>query len=168
MFAARKATQSPCVCASVALRHRGVIAPVQFTLPELGSAGDASRAMAAITEAVAHGELTPTEAGELSRLIETYVKVLEVNEFDQRLRVLENGQLGARANPVTIVAGSPRLRLGNTFEIEVWLDKGDGLVRSPTGKVMTQKAFDAAWVELLSSGLWRRKITASAARLRRS
>jgi hypothetical protein len=39
---------------------------VQFAVPELGSAGDASRAMAAITLAVTRGVLTPAEAGELS------------------------------------------------------------------------------------------------------
>jgi hypothetical protein len=70
--------------------------PVRFTLPELGSAGDASRAMTAITIAVARGELTPAEAAELSRLIETYMRVLETSEFERRLRVLEDRQLGGR------------------------------------------------------------------------
>jgi len=38
--------------------------PVRFKLPELASAADASKAMEAITVAVARGELTPAEAGE--------------------------------------------------------------------------------------------------------
>jgi hypothetical protein len=29
--------------------------------------------------------------------------------------------------------------------MQVWLNKGDGFVRSPMGKVMTQEAFDAAF-----------------------
>ncbi len=66
--------------------------PVRFTLPELGSAGDASKAMAAITAAVARGELTPTEAAELSSVIETYVKAIEATEIERRLRTLEEKQ----------------------------------------------------------------------------
>jgi hypothetical protein len=43
--------------------------PVHFTIPELNSAEDASRAVAAITVAVANGDLTPAEAAELSNVI---------------------------------------------------------------------------------------------------
>jgi hypothetical protein len=64
--------------------------PVTFKLPELASANDASKAMAAITAAVAGGGLTPAEAGELSRLVETYVKALEVTEIELRLQALED------------------------------------------------------------------------------
>ncbi len=63
--------------------------PVNFTIPELNSAADASKAMAAITAAVACGDLTPTEAGELSKLVEGYVKTIEVTEIERRLRALE-------------------------------------------------------------------------------
>jgi Family of unknown function (DUF5681) len=66
--------------------------PVHFTIPELNSAADATKAMAAITLAVAHGELTPAEAGELSRLVESYVKTIEAAEIERRLRALEEGQ----------------------------------------------------------------------------
>jgi hypothetical protein len=45
--------------------------------------------MAAITAAVASGEITPGEAAELSKLVEAYVKALEASEFDQRLRAIE-------------------------------------------------------------------------------
>jgi hypothetical protein len=48
--------------------------------------------MAAITTAVACGELTPIEAAELSSVIETYVKTIEATEIERRLRVLEQGQ----------------------------------------------------------------------------
>jgi hypothetical protein len=63
--------------------------PVSFTLPPMNSAGDASKAMAAITTAVANGELTPAEAAELSRVIEGYVKAIEATEVERRLRLLE-------------------------------------------------------------------------------
>jgi hypothetical protein len=62
---------------------------VRFALPTLRSATDAANAMAGITVAVAGGEITPSEAAELSTLIEAYVKALEASEFEQRLRALE-------------------------------------------------------------------------------
>ncbi|MFI5020862.1 MAG: DUF5681 domain-containing protein [Alphaproteobacteria bacterium] len=66
--------------------------PVRFTLPALDSANDAARAMAAITSAVARGDLTPSEAGELSRLVEAFVTALEAVDFEQRLQALENAK----------------------------------------------------------------------------
>jgi hypothetical protein len=63
--------------------------PVSFKLPDLTSASDASKAMAAITVAVADGELTPAEAAELSRLVECFVKAIEATEFERRLLALE-------------------------------------------------------------------------------
>jgi hypothetical protein len=62
---------------------------VRFPLPALRTAADAIGAMAAMTAAVAAGEITPGEAVELSKLIEAYVKAIEAGEFDQRLQVLE-------------------------------------------------------------------------------
>jgi hypothetical protein len=66
--------------------------PVRFKLPGLGSAEDASKAMEAITVAVACAELTPAEAGELSRLVESYVKTIEVTEIERRIQALEERQ----------------------------------------------------------------------------
>jgi hypothetical protein len=66
--------------------------PVQFAIPALKSAEDASKAMAAITTAMACGELTPAEAAGLSHVIEAYLKAIEVNEIEQRIRALEELQ----------------------------------------------------------------------------
>ena len=63
--------------------------PVNFTLPEINSVDNATKAMAAITTAVANGELTPTEAAELSRVIDGYIKAIEATEVERRLRLLE-------------------------------------------------------------------------------
>jgi len=62
---------------------------VQFAIPALKSADDASKAMAAITTAVASGELTPNEAAELSRVVDGYVKALEATEIERRIQTLE-------------------------------------------------------------------------------
>jgi hypothetical protein len=70
---------------------------VRFQLPALRSAADAASAMAALTAAVAAGEVTPGEAAELSRLVEAYTKALEANEFDRRLRVVEERNAARRA-----------------------------------------------------------------------
>jgi Family of unknown function (DUF5681) len=63
--------------------------PVYLTLPAMKSADDASKAVAAITTAVASGDITPTEAVELSRVIDVYAKALEVNEIERRIQILE-------------------------------------------------------------------------------
>ncbi len=63
--------------------------PVPFTLPKMESADDAVKAGAALLEAVAAGDLTPMEANELGRLVESYVKALEVSDLAKRLDRLE-------------------------------------------------------------------------------
>jgi hypothetical protein len=68
--------------------------PVQFAIPELNSADDASKTMAAITTAVASGELTPTEAAELSRVIDSYLKAIELTDIERRLHTLEQQTAG--------------------------------------------------------------------------
>jgi hypothetical protein len=73
-------------------RERSVL----FRLPALRSAADAARAMAALTAGVAAGDVTPGEAAELSRLVEAYIRVLEANEFDQRLRAIEERSSATR------------------------------------------------------------------------
>lgn len=63
--------------------------PVHFTIPELKSAADASKAMATITLAAAQGELGVSEAVELSKLVETYVRAIEATELEKRLLAVE-------------------------------------------------------------------------------
>lgn len=67
-------------------------APVQFTLPKMETARDAARAASAVLEAVAAGELTPTEGAHLMALVETYRRTLETTELEARVVALENGK----------------------------------------------------------------------------
>jgi uncharacterized protein DUF5681 len=53
--------------------------PVPFTLPKLETAADALAATAALVEAVAAGQLTPSEAAELSKLVEGFGKAFELD-----------------------------------------------------------------------------------------
>jgi hypothetical protein len=63
--------------------------PVTFTLPKIKRPADAVAASAALLSAVADGRLTPGEALEVSKLIEGFVKTLEVAELEERLNELE-------------------------------------------------------------------------------
>ena len=67
---------------------------VTFTMPAMKGPEDAVTAMNAILQAVAEGEVTPSEASELAKLVDTFVKVLEANELAQRLTAVER-QLAA-------------------------------------------------------------------------
>jgi hypothetical protein len=63
--------------------------PVSFALPPMRAAMDAVPAMAALVEAVAIGDLTPLEAGELTKIVQVFAKIIEITELDQRIRKLE-------------------------------------------------------------------------------
>lgn len=65
-------------------------APVQFDLPPMRSAKDAAQAAAAVLQAVAAGDLTPTEGAHLMGLVETYRRTLETSELEARVAALES------------------------------------------------------------------------------
>ena len=62
---------------------------VAVALPEIKTASDLTLAMAAVTRAVAEGELTPYEAGELARLVEAAARLNDIADFASRLETLE-------------------------------------------------------------------------------
>jgi len=64
-------------------------APVTFNLPAMRSAGDAAKAAGAVLEAVAEGELTPTEGAHVMGLVDAYRRTLEATELEVRLAALE-------------------------------------------------------------------------------
>jgi hypothetical protein len=55
----------------------------------MAEAKDAVNASAAIVAAVASGDLTPTEAAELCKVLDSYARVLQAVEFEERLSKLE-------------------------------------------------------------------------------
>lgn len=63
--------------------------PVTFTLPEIKSAQDAASVVSAVLAAVASGEITPADAAEIGKLIDSYVKAFETAELAERLERLE-------------------------------------------------------------------------------
>lgn len=66
--------------------------PVDFRLSGLNSVADAVTAIAAITDGVASGELTPAEAAELAKVVEAYRNAVETAEIERRLSALEEAQ----------------------------------------------------------------------------
>jgi hypothetical protein len=63
--------------------------PTEFAMPAIVTIADAPKAMAAITTAVAQGEITASEAADVSRLVETYVRSIEASDLERRLRAIE-------------------------------------------------------------------------------
>ena len=63
--------------------------PVSFKLPRLEAPRDSARAMAAIASAVGTGELTPSEAINLSTLVDHFTNALVATQMEARLAVLE-------------------------------------------------------------------------------
>ncbi len=63
---------------------------VPFALPLITSAADAVKASAALVAAVADGELTPSEAADLGKLIETVLRGIELTDVQDRLTRLES------------------------------------------------------------------------------
>ena len=63
--------------------------PIEFVMPPIETIADAPRAIGAITSAVARGEITATEAADVSRLVEIYVRAVEASDLDRRLRDVE-------------------------------------------------------------------------------
>ena len=63
--------------------------PVSFTLPAIKTVADVVKASAALLEAVASGELTPSEAAEIAKLLDTHTRAVEAFDLEERLRALE-------------------------------------------------------------------------------
>jgi len=66
-------------------------APVQFDLPRMATARDAAQAAVAVLDAVASGELTPTEGAQIMALVDTFRRTLETTELEARVAALEGG-----------------------------------------------------------------------------
>lgn len=63
--------------------------PVQFDLPPMQSAADATKAAGAVLDAVALGDLTPIEGAHIMGLVETFRRTLEMTELQARVAALE-------------------------------------------------------------------------------
>ena len=70
--------------------------PITFTLPEIETAADLTKATKALLQGVADGEITPSEAAELSKLVDAHTKAIEAVDLATRLSTLEQAAGGKR------------------------------------------------------------------------
>jgi hypothetical protein len=63
---------------------------IAFRLPPLAKSEDALAAVSCIADGVAAAEITPAEAGELSKLIDAFTRVSEAVNFEARIAALES------------------------------------------------------------------------------
>jgi hypothetical protein len=63
--------------------------PLTFCFPTITNAAEAAKTMSAILAAVASGEITPTEASEIGKLVDSYVRAVEATELAARIERLE-------------------------------------------------------------------------------
>jgi hypothetical protein len=65
--------------------------PIYFEIPPMEKASDAVAAVAALVAAVANGEVTPSEASDLSKLVDSYTRTLLASDLEARVTALEEG-----------------------------------------------------------------------------
>jgi hypothetical protein len=63
--------------------------PIILKLPKVEAVGDIHKALGALLEAVAQGEITPGEGQSLAAMLEAYRKGLELTDLEARLTALE-------------------------------------------------------------------------------
>lgn len=63
--------------------------PLSFSLPKIETADDAAKATGAMLQAVANGEITPSEAAEFGRLVTAHLEAIKATDFEKRLRAIE-------------------------------------------------------------------------------
>jgi hypothetical protein len=63
--------------------------PLTFHFHAITNAAEAATTMSAILAAVAAGEITPTEAAEIGKLVDSYVRAVEATELAARIERLE-------------------------------------------------------------------------------
>jgi hypothetical protein len=62
---------------------------VSFNLPKIETAKDLPAASAAVSEAMAGGEISPDEASVIANVLETHRRALELSDLEERLSVIE-------------------------------------------------------------------------------
>ena len=63
--------------------------PIQIALPDMGDSTDVVKALSAMLQAVATGELSPEEAQSVASIIETQRRAIETLELETRIAELE-------------------------------------------------------------------------------
>lgn len=67
--------------------------PIIIDLPKLENSADALNAIAFVTMAVSRGDLSVEEGEALSRMIDVYIRAVEVHDYETRLSKIEQKRL---------------------------------------------------------------------------
>jgi hypothetical protein len=70
---------------------------VKFALPPLESAADIAAAMKAVAAALADGVITPREGEAITRILDTFVPMIDANDFARRFTAIERRSRRRRA-----------------------------------------------------------------------
>lgn len=62
---------------------------IAFKMPSIDTVDDLPAATRAIMDAVSIGDITPSEAAELGKLVDAHVRAIEVSDINKRLDALE-------------------------------------------------------------------------------
>jgi hypothetical protein len=62
---------------------------IAFEMPSIETVDDLPAATRAIMDAVSIGDITPSEAAELGKLVDAHVRAIEVSDINKRLEALE-------------------------------------------------------------------------------
>jgi hypothetical protein len=65
---------------------------IDIKLPAMKAPGDAGKVSAALIQAVARGDLTPSEGEALGRIVESHWRTMALEEIDARLTALEKAR----------------------------------------------------------------------------
>jgi hypothetical protein len=68
--------------------------PINVELPAMETPGDLVKAVGAVTNAVAQGDITPEEGQALAGIIETHRRAIETEDLERRLAAIEATQPG--------------------------------------------------------------------------
>jgi hypothetical protein len=71
---------------------------VRLAIPEMKRAGDAVNALGAIIDAVADGQIAPSEAASLATLVASYVRTMSVYDLEDRLDKIERDLSGLKSS----------------------------------------------------------------------
>lgn len=67
--------------------------PVQFDLPAIETTADLPKATSALLDAVASGDITPSEAADVGHALAAHIKAIETADLHERMRRIEESGL---------------------------------------------------------------------------
>lgn len=63
--------------------------PISIKLPKIQTAEDILKAVAAITQSIANGEISPSEGEAIARILDIHAKAIELHDFEKTLNELK-------------------------------------------------------------------------------